>query len=234
MRLWLLIFWIFWALCLIHQSIYAEEIKVMVVDSGVSLEWPSLKSHVKESWSWDYVPNHWHGTAVASLVIKDTCEQVTLISCNYYLKYPNGTSGTNNCFKTAIKKNIDYMNYSSTGDEPNLEEFQLLKKLSDKGVIITVAAGNEGKNLTPSQPCTGSFPACYILDNLFPVQNINNFGYLMETSNYLKVPNTRSTVGSHIEVLLPNDKRGKVSGTSFSSAIYMNSLLKKRCWEMNK
>ncbi len=224
--------WI-WILFL-SLNLQAETLKVMVVDTGIELGHKEIRSHVKEKWSWDYVSNHWHGTAVASLVIKDTCPQVELISCNYYVNYPKGIEGSNACFRTAIDKNVDYVNYSSMGDELNIEEYKLLKVLSDRRVVISVATGNDGKNLTPNYPCSGSFPTCYLLPNMFLVQNINEFGYLKESSNYLKHENVRSEIGSNIEVLLPDGKTGRVSGTSFSSAIYMNKILKKRCWEMNK
>lgn len=212
-----------------------ERIKVLVIDTGVDTSHKEIKSHVKEPWDLNYLDDNGHGTAIAGLILKETCNQIELVSCRYYFPWDrNYIEPSNNCFRRALNENINYINYSSTGEESNEKEKELIKSLTDKGVIITVAAGNQSKNLTQTGECKGAFPACYLFPNLFVVQNIDKNEKLDYRSNYLTHPNARSEMGVDVPVLLPKNQVGKLTGTSISAAKYMNSLLLKRCWELNK
>lgn len=235
----------------------SESIKVMVVDTGTDLSWPEISSHVKELINdIDYIDIDSHGTAMAGLVVKDTCKEVELISCRYYkvpFKY-NYVKASIDCFKRAFDENIKYINYSSSGGEPNEEEKNILQQLSDKGATITVSAGNgkdcaideksgelkcisaHGENLInpKTKKCEGAYPACYLINNVYIIQNIYEDGSLVETSNYLNHPNVRSEVGYEVSVLYPNGRSGKMTGTSPATAKYMNKLLKKECEKIKK
>jgi hypothetical protein len=207
----------------------------MVIDSGIDLSHEEISKHVKEHWSFNDLDDQWHGTAMASLVLKDTCDEIELINCNYHPSISkNELEDSNACFNRALKEDISYINYSSSGSSPDKEEEMILKKLSDKGVIIVVAAGNRQLNLMKSGKCEGSYPGCYLFKNMYIVQNIDKNGNIVSSSNYLKHPNARSEIGVDVPILLPNKGYGKTTGTSPSAAKYTNSLLLKECQKLHK
>lgn len=218
------------------QQSHAKSIKVMVIDTGVDLFHKEIKSHVKSMlYDYeDYTDLNSHGTAMASIVLKDTCEQIELVSCLYFDYSNNNVEKSNNCFTRALNEDIQYINYSSYGEQPNTEEKEILKKLTDKGVIVVVAAGNKGINLIKNGKCEKSYPGCYLYDNMFIVQSLDKNGKLRYDSNYLKHPNARSEIGVDVKVLYPGNKDGVISGTSPAAAKYMNSLLLKECANLKK
>lgn len=210
-------------------------IKVMVVDTGLDLSHDSIKKHVKEQWNDNYHDIHGHGTAMTSLILRDVCSQVEIISCRYLNFMVGSIDSTISCFREALKKKVDYVNYSSTGTMNTPEEENILKQLSDQGTTIVTASGNEGINLTTGEnECKGSYPACYKIRNLFMVGALNKFGERYITSNYADVSHMRWEKGEQQFVLLPEKKSALWSGTSIAAALYTNSLLLKRCWELNK
>lgn len=211
----------------------AKSIRVMVIDTGISVSWPQIKSHVKEPLNDDYKDDHWHGTAMAGLVLENTCDEIELVSCNYHPFKKDEMQHSNDCFKRALNENIQYINYSSSGIYPFKEEKEIIKKLSDKGVIIVVSAGNNGKNLTQTGKCEGSYPACYLFKNVYIVQNIDKNGKLDPTSNYLNDINARSEIGVNILILKPDNTTGNVTGTSPAAAKYTNSLLLEKCKKLH-
>lgn len=206
----------------------------MVIDTGTDLSHNEISSHVREQFNENYIDRNGHGTAMTSLVLKDTCESIELIACNYFDSPLRRIDSSNECFKRALNENIDYINYSSNGNYIEENEKQILKKLSNKGVIIVVAAGNDGENLTKSGKCQGSYPACYLYKNIYIVQNVDKDGKLDPRSNYLTNKNARSELGVNVPILLPNKQYGVISGTSPATARYTNKLLLKKCWEMSK
>lgn len=220
------------------QCIASDAIRVMVIDTGVDLSHPEIRSHIKENTNTDdYIDIIGHGTAMSSLVLKDTCPEVELVSCRYYdPSLKDLIQRSNNCFQRALIENIQYINYSSYGKNSNEQERNILTKLSDKGVIITVSAGNDGRNLINplTKECERSYPSCYLLKNVYIVQNIDENGNLVESSNYINHPNTRSEMGLNVPVLAPNNGTTQTTGTSPATAKYMNRLLLQRCKEIKK
>lgn len=207
----------------------------MVIDTGVDLSHKEIKSHVREAWNFNYKDDHGHGTEISSLVLKDTCGDIELVSCKYYYPWKKDlVNDSNYCFQRALDEDIDYINYSSYGKDPNDEEEALIQELSDKGVIIVVAAGNDEVNLTKTGKCLNAYPACYSIENLYTVENIDQYGNIAAKSNYLKTKNARAEIGVNVPTLEPNGGHGHSNGSSFSAAKYTNSLLLKKCWELSK
>lgn len=226
------------ALCLyLTYEADAQTVKVMVIDTGVDLSHKEIKSHVREKWNFtDYMDDVEHGTAMASLVLKGTCGDIELVSCNYYFTWNKNKQvrQSNVCFERALNENVQYINYSSYGPDPDDTEKAIIKKLVKKGVIITVAAGNESEDLLKTGKCENSYPACYGFKNVYVLQNIDRTGKIFHNSNRLKGKYVRSMVGVNIPVLYPKGKKGFITGTSPSSARYMNSILLHKCWELRK
>lgn len=214
---------------------HSKTIKVLLIDTGIDLTHPEISKHVKEEWNYNYIDMNKHGTAMASIVLKDTCSEVELISCRYWFPWNENLQQTsNNCFKRALTEDIQYINYSSSGEFPDNEEKEIIKQLSDKGVIIVVAAGNKAKNLTKTGECKGSYPACFLYKNVYPVENVEKNGFLHYQSNYLTHPNARAEMGVDVPCLFPYEQSGTITGTSPAAAKYTNRLLLRRCWELKK
>lgn len=114
----------------------------------------------------------------------------------------------------AMMLKVRYLNMSFGGDGQNAEEVKLINKLILSGVKITVASGNDGKNL--SDKCN-YFPACTPLKHPnFKVVGALKDGLRWRTSNYGGPVNTWENGvhiygGGHI-----------MSGTSQAAAVAMS------------
>lgn len=210
---------------LLSFSTYAKDINVLIIDTGVSLSHDYIKSHaVPETDPKDYTPTHPHGTHISGIVLKDTCKEVKLHSCNYY--YHTNTQTTSDlsteCFKRALNSKIDYINYSSGGKEFLKEEKELIQKLLKRGVKIVTAAGNYGEN-RPDY-----FPAKYELSGMVIVGNLKQNGSKAFTSNY-GFKDMVWEIGVDVYSTLPDGKFGYMTGSSQSTAKFTNKLLKKEC-----
>ena len=222
-------------LLIISTTCWAKNkpITVFVPDTGVDISHVTeIRNHINiANWTKeDYVDLNGHGTHVAGIVLKDTCPEIELISCKYYtdsitemMKKSNLTRSIE-CFKKALTQHIDIINYSSGGDSFSQEEFDILKKLSDKGIKIVVAAGNNGEDLKISD----YYPAKYKLTNIIVVGNLNVNKNVFYSSNF-NLPGMVWEIGVDVFSTLPNSNYGSMSGTSMAAAIHTNKMLKEKC-----
>ena len=202
---------------------------ILEIDTGTDLSHLEIRNHVNIA-NWekeDYIDTNYHGTHIAGILLKDTCEKTELISCKYYYGDGKEIQNTINCFKLALKLKPNVINYSSGGPQNSDEEYHIIKQLSDIGIKIVVAAGNEGLNL--SKPQNNYYPAKYRgIKNLIVVGNLNN-----KSSNY-GLPDMIFENGTLIYSFFPNGRYGIMTGTSQSAAKYSNKLLKDLCNENDK
>ena len=213
-------------LILFSLNLQAKTIKVMIIDSGVSLSHTELLIHAKDPKNeYDYDDPIGHGTHIAGLVVKNTCLKIELISCRYINSSTNASiSVSNSCLKRALEEKIDYINYSSGGQDFNLEEYNLFKKIISSGIKVIVSAGNERVDL--SKNCN-YYPACYRIPGMTIVGSKNN-GKKAYYSNY-GLKEMKWEEGTDIISTLPQGQWGKMSGTSQATAIRTNRLLRKEC-----
>lgn len=217
---------------LLPHSCEGKEINVLIVDTGVDLSHLEIKKHVKDSPGYNYEDSMYHGTHIAGLILKDVCNQVIMQSCRYVekripdYKESEAIKDSVKCFQLALKKHFDLINYSSGGIEPSIEEYVVLKEISDLGTKIVVAAGNNGMDL--SQKGNDYFPAKYHIVNLIPIGNLLKDGRRNITSNY-GLYNMKWMQGTEIYSTFPNNLFGYMSGTSQAAANYSNMLLKQMC-----
>lgn len=216
-------------LILISSICFAKShIVAFQIDTGTDI------SHVHEirdyvniaNWEKDdYVDVNGHGTHVAGILLKNVCPQVELISCKYYEgKTDSSDKKLLNCFKTALKIRPDIINFSGGGPGYDQNEFNIIKQLSDAGIKIIVAAGNNGQDLSLKE--NEYYPAKYKgIKNLIVVGNEG-----AKNSNY-GILGMIWRKGNYIYSTLPNGEWGYKSGTSMSTAIYSNELLQKICEE---
>lgn len=208
---------------LFSSIVYAKDITVMSIDTGVDLSHQLLKDHAINVNDDDYRDYNSHGTHVAGVILKNTCSQVKFISCRYYHEFweiPSKNSLT--CFKKAIDLKVDYINFSSGGENPNEIEKLLIKTLIENGTKVVVAAGNE------NQFQGNYYPAKYDVKDLIVVGNLKLKGVKHKLSNW-GYKNMVWEIGTKVKSTLPNGQFGIKSGTSMAAAIRTNKLLRQEC-----
>jgi subtilisin family serine protease len=210
----------------------AKIIKVLEIDTGASINVPLIRSHVNmANWeSDDYLDLDSHGTHVAGIILDSVCDQVELISCKFYDKKED-TKDANmkrsiECFKRALKEHVTIINYSAGGTESNSEEFSILKQISNAGIKLITAAGNNGKDLNVFD----YFPAKYSLQNITVVGNLERNGKRNITSNY-GLKGMVWEVGTKVWSTLPDNTGGFMTGSSQATAVRTNKILRKMCNE---
>lgn len=207
----------------------AKPIKVLEVDTGVDISAPDLRNHVNIS-NWtkdDYIDLHGHGTHIAGLILKDVCNEVELISCKYFSETNTGEENlakTIACFKQGLVQKVDIINYSAGGLKPYKDEYLVLKKLSDSGIKIIVAAGNNGEDLS----IFDYFPAQYPLQNIIVVGNMDKNKKRNVLSNY-GLNGMVWEMGTEVWSNLPHNSFGYMTGTSQATAKRTNRILKRMC-----
>jgi subtilisin family serine protease len=214
----------------------AKVIKILEIDTGASISVPLIRNHVNMG-NWeadDYIdvsPNG-HGTHIAGIILDHVCDQVELVSCKFF--YPKEDTKDANmkrgieCFKRALREHIPIVNYSAGGQESNDDEFQVLKQLTQAGIKVIVAAGNNGEDLNHFN----YYPAKYLLQNITVVGNLERNGKHNLTSNY-GLKGMVWEVGTKVWSTLPDNTEGYMTGTSQATARYTNRLLRKMCLEEN-
>lgn len=216
---------LFFLFLISNLALAREKISVLEIDTGIDRSHEEINSHLPKNPAniLDYEDFNGHGTHVAGLILTETCPEVELESCSYFdVLSPKGSEDLYiECLKLAVKNHPDIVNISAGGEDPNPIEFDLIKKLSDMGTKIVVAAGNSGKDLSIDE--NNYYPAKYKILNLIPVGNLGN-----KTSNY-GLLNEVWEYGTKIYSTLPNNKYGFMSGTSQSTAKKTNSLLLELC-----
>lgn len=160
-----------------------------------------------------------HGVNIANIV--SVINDEVLIDL-YPSSYKNieENYGIHSSIYNAIQEKTNIINMSYASDYFDKIEYDLIKKASDQGIIIIVAAGNDAQNL--DEKCD-VFPACYkhydknnIIKNMYVVGSLKQDGEIADKSNYGKIVDFY-TFGDNL-VLFSNDKSvDYISGTSFAA-----------------
>lgn len=163
---------------------------------------------------WDFVnnrswfnDNHGHGTHVAGIIASKkygVAHGTLIMPLNYYImendyekamklskKYKTSNFGelallmSTEGLNYAVDNGAKIINYSGGGPFSSQSELSALKNAERKGVLVIVAAGNEGSNLNIKT--NEYFPCSYNLPNVICVGNYNQINNTMaESSNYGK------------------------------------------------
>lgn len=196
--------------------------RVLIVDSGISSEFVD-KKYLCENGEFSFEENkndeHGHGSNVYNLITNgiDT-KKYCIIS--YKIAGKDGSikgKEMDKRFNEAIEivnndKKIKYLNLSIQGTETG-KDLDLIKIILDRGGSVTIAAGNNSINL--NDKCD-VFPACY--KKVIKNNNLHVIGNTLISSNKGKVV---TEIINGVRVGYP-----VFSGTSQSSAIKMNRILK--------
>lgn len=216
------------SLLLLCSNVYAKDVRVMVLDTGVDASHLQLLKYVEAGNYDDLHDFRGHGTHVAGIIAGSGCPNLKIISCKGFFNKGHGVvNQITFCLNRALKEHIDIINFSAGGEDPFEEEFEAMQKISAAGIKINVAAGNEHKYL--GSPCYWYFPACYRLPGMTIVGALDN-GHLYSRSNY-GLPGMAWEEGVDIFSTLPDNKYGKMTGTSMATAMFTRHMVQDLCYK---
>ena len=215
-----------------HECIKQEQrTKIAIVDTGIMTEFINREFMCKcghrnfVHGTDDVKDTHGHGSNLAWLITRDLNPKT---HCLLIYKYYSSGSGFSNImngvqsFMMAVRLGAKYINYSGGGDEESPAETKVLQDALSKGIRIVVAGGNDGRDL--DKKCN-YFPACIKTNSphFYAVGNCRD-GKYAKSSNY-GGPVNQCRDGMYKGPSSPHLLR--MSGTSQSTAIFMNDLIKK-------
>lgn len=203
-----------------------KRIKIAIIDTGVDTSHELLKS-LNWSESYDFVTEsktvvdgHGHGTHIAGIIAQSLkknhkIEDFQFLSLRYYsLTEPQlNLERSKKALRWAIEKRVNIINYSGGGYSKDNEEFALIKKAEQLGIVVITSAGNRGTDKEKF------YPAAYNLENLIRVAAVNKDRHLASFSNYGLDQADFAALGENIESSLPGNRMGSLSGTSQATAL---------------
>jgi subtilisin family serine protease len=205
-------------------------LKVAVIDTGLDLKDPRMSEHLCRTGHRNYVENetikdiNGHGTSIVSIIEQyaDNSNYCIMVYKYYSEKDPYfmNTFHEIQAIAQALADGANIVNLSVSGPEFNEKEKLLME--SKPHTAFIVAAGNDGKDL--DKPGNEAYPASYFLHNELVVKSIDSSGANAVFSNYSKRIIAKEN-GVDVMSYLPNDKLGKMSGTSQATAIFTGKLI---------
>lgn len=165
--------------------------KIVVIDSGVSYS-QSVKPYMCKDGVDSLVDNYQydtngHGTNIVSIISKSVNPKThCIVSLKVWYNSISSNDSVNGMIK-ALKRvardsKVGFVNISMGGEEPSPTERALIRTILDRGVTITVAAGNNKDDL--DYKCN-YFPACY--RQTIKNKNFHVVKSMLDSSNYGKV-----------------------------------------------
>lgn len=241
-------------LLLLTQIANADPIKIAVIDTGIS---PEVKAKIGcSSGHKDFTGRglddvHGHGTHVSGLIDQYAKDKIfpkvtveKLLStkadyCQIFLKFfhkrgdtvPDVLESEKKAFKYAIDLKVDVINFSGGGEYFDLEEKLIIKEALDKGIIVVVAAGNDGRNLSVNGHY---YPAMYD-SRLFVVGNLQSTSKISKSSNYGVHVNVWNLGENMISLSHESlTKLATMSGTSQATAIVSGKIIKQKMLKLKR
>lgn len=176
---------------------------------------------------WNFIGNssslkdqHGHGTHIAGLIAEQIPQglNVKFMILKYFdseASDAKNLEASNRSLEYARKMGAKVVNYSGGGDLPNLEERKIFNRLSQSGMMVVAAAGNESR----SNDFQGFYPASYGFDNIISVASIDKDGKILDSSNHGSNSVDIGALGKDVRSSLPGQRYGKLTGTSQATAI---------------
>ena len=211
-------------LCCLSSLLFAQETrtKIAIVDTGIDLSrnlaLMAFLCHQEQAdfTSSTLLDTSGHGTTMAGLITQGLDSSKYCISILKVWDRGGNACRIVKALNTAMSYNVSYVNISMSGDEYSFSERQVIEAPVAKGVVVTMAAGNEGQNL--DRKCQ-VFPACYSIKGAYVVGALEH-GTTAGYSNY----------GQTVNAWAPGSNQCVngwcVSGTSAATANFLNYLIK--------
>lgn len=236
MRVKLNRFFIFLASLSLNASIYAKDINIAIIDTGIDPTNQIFEGRLFvgkspatfDNYGVDFskgaqnlsspIDQHGHGTHIAGIIAKYAPE-AKLHILKYYNPMASGEENlksTIEALRYAINLNVEIINYSSGGPEASIEEKRLFDLAEKKGIVIVSAAGNEGNNI--DRFGHEFFPASYHHKNIITVGSHDKSFTPLKSSNYGARSVDIFAPGERILSTLPNNRQGYLTGTSQATA----------------
>jgi major intracellular serine protease len=216
---------------LLFSLLLAQDIKVMVVDTGVSSQVPEIAKYLASQDKVDLSDDHGHGTHIAGIVLygpdlkTPVCNRVKLYSCKFLTtnskKEPVNLSAE--CFKKARELGMEYVNFSAGGNDFYIAEFLQLLVLTQRTKVV-VAAGNHNNDITK----TPYYPASYNMKNIDVVGSGSGLLNKDKYSNY-GLNDMIWRKGKEIKSFGIKKRYVTMSGTSQATAVRTHELLQEEC-----
>lgn len=232
-------------LLLLSNNALSKQIKIAVIDTGIN---PSLvqrkflcKDGHKDFSGTSIADSHGHGSSISGLIdqaVKNkffnenlmnyyNIDKVKADYCQVIVKYYNLKSPSTevevSAWEYAISLKPDLINFSSGGTEFSYQEEAVVKKALDSGIIVVVAAGNDGRELGKKYMY---YPA--VLDKrLIVVGAVDSNNKKTETSNYSNKYVDFLELGSEvISYGLLSGNLSTAGGTSQAAAIRSGKIIR--------
>lgn len=173
---------------------------VGLIDTGV---YPINKKITAQTLNLSNNIENLHGTSLACILSQNP--NINIQSFDH----KNTFDGRIESLKSAIKAKVDYILYTSTGNNPSKKEKYLIELALKKGIVVVLSAGNESKNIDENL----TYPCSYNIEGALCIGN----------------KSTYSNTGKSIIVIeddSDSDCIKSLKGTSQSAAIYLKKLIK--------
>lgn len=194
--------------------------KIVVVDSGLRISKEITPYLCKQQLNgYKVTKGGRHGTNISYIIIKDldkTKYCLTMIAALSDFGMTEFDSYNKEFKKVLDIQNVKYVNLSLNGPGSDETERDIIKKLINKKIHVTVSAGNNSSFLDYN---CNTFPACYRFKNEY-FHIVGN--KTRKDSNYGKVV-TEWENGNNI-----NGGGIVLSGTSQAAAVFTNKLIKQK------
>lgn len=207
-----------------------DKLKVMVIDNGLNTTIPLIRRRMPAS-ELVAMPVLHHGTEMAYLAMKDSCDGVEFYFCaigeSGEIEKNFEASKYHDCLEKAVTIGPDILSLSLTGNGTVRKEVEAIFQLSIDGTTVLAAAGNEGMYVNDVHGIR-IYPAMIPAPNLVAIGAMNNRGERASFSNW-GIPGMIWEQG--VDVLTRN-KEGKavlVDGTSPATAIVAGKIVKQWC-----
>jgi subtilisin family serine protease len=204
-------------------------VTVVTIDTGVDTRNKKLAKYLKKDGfgsivGWQtgglrsFEDENGHGTHVAGIIAKEA-ECVKIVPISYWHQKDVHLNKTSN-FVEALNYSLVFkpriINVSGGGSLFTVQEYNALKEIEKRGILVVAAAGNEGEDIDIAE--NNYFPSSYDFKNIISVAAVDGNGTLSEKSNYGVESVDLAAMGVRVRGFGLNEKMVYLTGTSQATA----------------